>query len=162
MEWKIKDSLCGRIENTINEIAEEISYLKVYSKSAFIRISYEGEITLLEIDFGIHSNYWDLDSHTENRVREIIDGVCDRSSVRVGNSHGQSLISNKEELRKDFLPFVELTLRNDYVELGYGYKDGSMSKEIFERINDIAFTLGKDLKDSGKRVKVRLSPTALD
>ena len=103
-----------------------------------------------------------MDSNAENRIREIIDGVCDRSSVRVGNSHGQSLISNKEELRKDLLPFVELTLRNDYVELGYGYKDGSMSEEIFERINDIAFTLGKDLKDSGKRVKVRLSPTTLD
>ena len=103
-----------------------------------------------------------MDSNTENRIREIIDEVCDRSSVRVGNSHGQSLISNKEELRNDCPPFVELTIRNDYSELGYGYKRGSMSEEIFESINNIAFTLGKDLKDSGKKVKVRLSPTTLD
>ena len=57
MEWEIKDTLWGKIENTINEIAEEIFYLKIYSKSTFTRISYEGEIVFIDIDFGVHSNY---------------------------------------------------------------------------------------------------------
>lgn len=162
MEWKTKDTLWDKIENTINEIAEEISYLKIYSKSAFIRISYEGEIVLLDIDFGVHSNYWDISSNTENRIQEIIDRVCERSSVRISNSHGQSLISNKGESKVEYQPFVSLTIRNDYAELSYGYSEGSMTEEIFGSINNIAFALGKDLIDSGKRVKVRLSPTVLN
>lgn len=162
MEWEIKDTLWSKIENTINKIAEEISYLKIYSKSAFIRILYEGEIVLLDIDFGVHSNYWDISSDTESKIQEIIDRVCKMSSVRISNSHGQSLISNKGESKIEYSPFVSVTIRNDYAELSYGYLTGSMTEEIFESINNIAFALGKDLVDSGKRVKVRLSPTILD
>lgn len=162
MEWKTKDSIWDKIENIINEIAKEISYLKIYSKSAFIRISYKGEIVLLDIDFGVHSNYWDISSDTESKIQEIIDRVCKRSSVGISNSHGQSLISNKGESNIEYPPFVSLTIRNDYAELSYGYLAGSMTEEIFESINNIAFDLGKDLEDSRKRVKVRLSPTVLD
>ena len=117
---------------------------------------------LLDIDFGVHSNYWDISSDTESKIQEIIDRVCKMSSVRISNSHGQSLISNKRESKIEYSPFVSVTIRNDYAELSYGYLTGSMTEEIFESINNIAFVLGKDLVDSGKRVKVRLSPTILD
>ena len=162
MEWVKEESLWTKIKNIIDEIADEMSYLRVYSKSAFVRISYEGKIILLDIDFGVNSNYWDLLPKTEDKIQEIIDKVCARCSVRIGNSYGQSLIGNKGESKIDHPPFVSLTIRNDYAELGYGYSEGSMSEEVFESINNIAFTLGKDLGGSGKRVKVRLSPTVLD
>ena len=57
MEWVKEESLWTKIKNIIDEIADEISYLRVYSKSAFVRISYEGKIILFDIDFGVNSNY---------------------------------------------------------------------------------------------------------
>lgn len=37
-----------------------------------------------------------------------------------------------------------------------------MTKDIFERINKIAFELGEEMKDSEMQVKVRLTHTILD
>lgn len=146
----------------MDNISQEISYLKVYSKSAFIRISYAGDIILFEGDFGIHSNHWNIERETEDKIYSITDSVCDRCSIQIGNSQGCSNISNKEDIKKRYPPFLELTVRNDYSELGYGYYAGDMTENIFERINEEAFLLGKEMKNSGMQVKVRLTPTILD
>lgn len=160
--WKIKKSLWEQIKEIMDNISQEISYLKVYSKSAFVRISYTGDIILFEGDFGIHSNPWNIERETENKIYSIIDSVCDRCSIQIGNSQGCSNISNKEDIKKKYTPFLELTVRNDYSELGYGYFKGDMTEDIFERINEEAFLLGKEMKDSGMQVKVRLTPTILN
>lgn len=162
MEWKIKKSLWEQIKEIMDNISQEISYLKVYSKSAFVRISYTEDIVLFEGDFGIHSNPWNIEHETENKIYNIIDSICDRCSVQIGNSQGCSNISNKEDIKKKYPPFVELMIRNDYSELGYGYSKGDMTEDIFERINKIAFELGKEMKDREMQVKVRLTPTILD
>lgn len=146
----------------MDSISKEISYLNVYSKSAFIRISYTGGIILFEGDFGIHSNPWNIERETENKIYNIIDSICDRCSIQIDNSQGCSNISNKEEIKKKYPPFLELIIRNDYAELGYGYSKGDMSEDIFKRINEQAFLLGKEMQDSGMKVKVRLTPTILD
>lgn len=146
----------------MDNISQEILYLKVYSKSAFVRISYTGDIILFEGDFGIHSNPWNIERETENKIYNMIDSVCDRCSIQIGNSQGCSNISNKGDIKKKYPPFLELTVRNDYSELGYGYSDGDMTEDIFERINKIAFELGEEMKDSGMQVKVRLTPTILN
>lgn len=162
MEWEIKKSLWEQIQEIMDNISQEISYLKVYSKSAFIRISYTGDIILFEGDFGIHSNHWNIERETENKIYNIIDSICDRCSIQIGNSQGCSNISNKGDMKKKYPPFLELTVRNDYSELGYGYCRGDMTENVFERINEQAFLLGKEMKDSGMKVKVRLTPTILD
>ena len=162
MEWETKKSLRNQIQEIMDSISKEISYLNVYSKSAFIRISYTGGIILFEGDFGIHSNPWNIERETENKIYKIIDSICDRCSIQIGNSQGCSNISNKEDIKKKYPPFLELIIRNDYTELGYGYSKGDMTEDIFERINEIAFELGKEMKDSGMQVKVRLTPTILD
>lgn len=162
MEWEVKKSLRNHIREIMDSISKEISYLNVYSKSAFIRISYTGDIILFEGDFGIQSNPWNIERETENKIYNIIDSICDRCSIQIGNSQGCSNISNKEDIKKKYPPFLELTIRNDCAELGYGYAKGDMTKDIFERINEQAFLLGKEMKDSGMKVKVRLTPTILD
>lgn len=162
MEWEITKSLWEQIQEIMDNISQEISYLKVYSKSAFIRISYTGDIILFEGDFGIHSNPWNIERETENKIYNMIDLVCDRCSIQIGNSQGCSNISNKEDIKKKYPPFLELTIRNGYTELGYGYCRGDMTENVFERINEQAFLLGKEMKDSGMKVKVRLTPTILD
>lgn len=162
MEWETKKSLWEQIQGIIDNISQEISYLNVYSKSAFARISYTGDIFLFEGDFGIHSNPWNIERETEDKIYNIIDSVCDRCSIQIGNSQGCSNISNKEDIKKKYPPFLELIIRNDYNELGYGYSKGDMTEDIFERINEQAFLLGKEMKDSGMKVKVRLTPTILD
>lgn len=162
MEWEIKKSLWNQIQEIMDSISKEISYLNVYSKSVFIRISYTGGIILFEGDFGIHSNPWNIERETENKIYKIIDSICDRCSIQIGNSQGCSNISNKEDIKKKYPPFLELTIRNDYAELGYGYSKEDMTEDIFERINEQAFLLGKEMKDSGMKVKVRLTPTILD
>ena len=162
MEWEIKKSLWEQIQEIMDNISQDISYLKVYSKSAFVRISYTGDITLFEGDFGIHSNPWNIERETENKIYNMIDLVCDRCSIQIGNSQGYSNISNKGDNKKKYSPFLELTIRNDYAELGYGYSKGDITEDIFERINEIAFKLGKEIEDSGMQVKVRLTPTILD
>lgn len=162
MEWEIKKSLRNQIQEIMDSISKEISYLNVYSKSAFIRISYTEGIILFEGDFGIHSNPWNIERETENKIYKIIDSICDRCSIQIGNSQGCSNISNKEDIKKKYPPFLELTIRNDYAELGYGYAKGDMTEDIFERINEQAFLLGKEMKDSGMKVKVRVTPTILD
>lgn len=101
MEWEIKKSLWERIKEIINNISQEISYLKVYSKSAFVRISYTGDIVLFEGDFEIYSNPWNIERETEDKIYSIIDSVCDRCSVQIGNSRGCSNISNKEDIKKN-------------------------------------------------------------
>lgn len=162
MEWEIKKSLWEQIQEIMDNISQDISYLKVYSKSAFARISYTGDITLFEGDFGIHSNPWNIERETENKIYNMIGLVCDRCLIQIGNSQGYSNISNKGDNKKKYSPFLELTIRNDYAELGYGYSKGDMTEDIFERINEIAFKLGKEIEDSGMQVKVRLTPTILD
>lgn len=162
MEWEVKKSLWKQIQEIMDNISEEIAYLKVYSKSAFIRTSYTGDIILFEGDFGIYSNPWNIERETENKIYNIIDSICDRCSIQIDNSQGCSNISNKEEIKKKYPPFLELIIRNDYAELGYGYSKGDMSEDIFKRINEQAFLLGKEMQDSGMKVKVRLTPTILD
>lgn len=162
MEWEIKKSLWEQIQKIMDNISQEISYLKVYSKSAFIRISYAGDIILFEGDFGIHSNPWNIERETEDKIYNIIDLVCDRCSIQIGNSQGYSNISNKGDMKKKYPPFLELMVRNNYSELGYGYYGGDMTEDAFERINEQAFLLGKEMKNRGMQVKVRLTPTILD